>query len=126
MSCILSLTCIVPYNAKLNMKSEIFDIEKDTEISSSEKTVLTIAVASEIGCASLCTSNEHCCSAVLEGATKMCQLYECCSPDKTEATGKVLFKKKLVTGNIIILRMTFNVLFPLIIFNYWLNAYIIL
>lgn len=81
------------YCVTTELKNRKFTEEKSKEFASLETIIGIGKVISTTACASLCTSNDECCTANYNTSTQNCHLNRCCFPDTRPSENGIIIKK---------------------------------
>ncbi|CAG2247859.1 unnamed protein product [Mytilus edulis] len=77
----------------LELKNRKYTVETNQEFVSTETAIGTGKVVSTTACASLCTSDDECCTANYDTSTQDCHLNSCCFPDTRPSENGIIIKK---------------------------------
>ncbi|XP_063419171.1 fibrinogen-like protein 1 [Mytilus trossulus] len=77
----------------LELKNRKYTVEINQEFVSTETAIGTGKVVSTTACASVCTSNDKCCTANYNTSTQDCNLNSCCIPDTRPSENGITIKR---------------------------------
>lgn len=77
----------------LELKNRKYTVETNQEFVSTETAIGTGKVVSTTACASLCTSDDECCTANYDTSSQDCNINSCCFPDTRPSENGIIIKK---------------------------------